>query len=245
MTVLAKIEHRGYAHPQNEESEDRSSLACLVIVARHRGVHLSVPQLIHDNVLTGQEISTAQLLKCARSAGLKAKVAHLTWDGLSHLKKALPAIVTLKNGASMVLLRVDRRAGRHARCAAGSQCGRRCHCSSSIGVRFEEAWSGDVILVKRNYEISDENQPFSIGLITALIFRERWIVRDVAICAIVLSFLALTPIMFWRLLSDKVIYFKAYNTFFVVVPRHGGAGDFRGGFCLCAPVPHCPFDDAR
>ena len=82
--------------------------------------------------------------------------------------------------------------------------------------RFEDAWSGDVILVKRNYDISDENQPFSIGLISALIFRERWIVRDVAICAIVLSFLALTPIMFWRLLSDKVIYFKAYNTFFVV-----------------------------
>ena len=89
-------------------------------------------------------------------------------------------------------------------------------CSSSIDVRFEEAWSGDVILVKRNYEISDENQPFSFGLIAALIFRERWIVRDVAICAIVLSFLALTPIMFWRLLSDKVIYFKAYHTFFVV-----------------------------
>ena len=83
-------------------------------------------------------------------------------------------------------------------------------------VRFEDAWSGDVILVKRNYEISDESQPFSIGLISAFIFRERWVVRDVAICAVVMSLLALTPIIFWRLLSDKVIYFKAYNTFFVI-----------------------------
>ena len=33
-------------------------------------------------------------------------MTHLTWDGLSHLKKALPAIVTLKNGSSMVLLRL-------------------------------------------------------------------------------------------------------------------------------------------
>ena len=62
-------------------------------------MQLSVPQLIHDNVLTGKEITAAQLLKCAQSAGLKANVTHLTWDGLSHLKKALPAIVTLKNGA--------------------------------------------------------------------------------------------------------------------------------------------------
>ena len=83
-------------------------------------------------------------------------------------------------------------------------------------VRFESVWSGDVILVKRNYDIADEKQPFSFGLISALIFRERWIVRDVAICAIVLSMLALTPIMFWQLLSNKVIYFKAYHTFFVV-----------------------------
>ena len=215
MTVIAKIEPNKLAPLQSEGSGDRSGLACLVIVARHSGVHLSVPQLIHDNVLTGKEVSTAQLLKCAQSAGLKAKVAHLTWDGLSHLKKAIPAIVTLKNGASMVLLRL----------AGGSDDARVVLQDPNAAddavlvidqVRFEEAWSGDVILVKRNYEISDESQPFSIGLITALIFRERWIVRDVAICAVVLSFLALTPIIFWRLLSDKVIYFKAYNTFFVV-----------------------------
>jgi ATP-binding cassette subfamily B protein len=174
-----------------------------------------VPQLIHDNVLTGQQISTAQLLKCARSAGLKAKATNLTWDKLSHLKKALPAIVTLKNGASMVLLRVtggpnDTRVVLQDPNAADDAM------LVIDQVRFENAWSGEVILVKRNYELSDESQPFSIGLVSALIFRERWVVRDVAICAIVLSFLALSPIIFWRLLSDKVIYFKAYNTFFVV-----------------------------
>jgi ATP-binding cassette subfamily B protein len=215
MTAIAKIEANHLASPEPQESGDRSGLACLVIVARHSGVHLSVPQLVHDNLLTGQQITAPQILKCARSAKLKAKVAHLTWDGLSHLKKALPAIVTLKNGASMVLLRF----------AGGSDDARVVLEDPNAGedaplvidrIRFEEAWSGEVILVKRDYDISDESQPFSIGLISALIFRERWVVRDVAICAIVLSFLALTPIMFWRILSDKVIYFKAYNTFFVL-----------------------------
>ena len=215
MAAIVKIESQRDAVPQLDGSSGRSSLACLVLVARHSGVHLSVPQLIHDNVLTGRNITVPQLIKCARSAGLTAKVAHLTWEGLSHLKKAIPAIVTLKNGASMVLLRLtggpddtrvvlqDPNADEDAPLVIDR-------------IRFEEAWSGDVILVKRNYDITDENQPFSIGLISALIFRERWVVRDVAICAIVLSFLALTPIMFWRILSDKVIYFKAYHTFLVV-----------------------------
>ena len=111
MSVTAKVDGEGLTISEPTRSGDRSSLACLVIVARHRGMQLSVPQLIHDNVLTGKEITAAQLLKCAQSAGLKANVTHLTWDGLSHLKKALPAIVTLKNGSSMVLLRLAGRVG--------------------------------------------------------------------------------------------------------------------------------------
>src|SRR6202012_3920732 len=50
----------------------------------------------------------------------------------------------------------------------------------------------------------------------ALIFRERRTARDVVVCAVILGVLALTPIMFWRLLSDRVISYKAYNTFAVV-----------------------------
>jgi len=215
MTVVAKIGSKDLAPPNKEASGDRSSLSCLVIVARHRGVHLSVPQLIHDNVLTGQQISTAQLLKCAHSAGLKAKATQLTWDALSQLKKALPAIVTLKNGSSMVLLEVTGGA-ENTRVVLQDPNAAEDALLTIDRVRFENAWNGDVVLVKRNYEISDDQQPFSFGLIAALIFRERWIVRDIAICAIVLSFLALTPIMFWQLLSNKVIYFKAYHTFFVV-----------------------------
>jgi ATP-binding cassette, subfamily B, bacterial HlyB/CyaB len=205
--ATSAVRPKGHAEP--------STLSCLVIVARHHGLHLTASQLIHDNLLTGQEVSTPNLLKCASSAGLKAKAVQLTWTQLSHLKKALPAIVRLKNGGSMILRRVDTvadvlhvviedpNAGDDALLVVDQ-------------VRFEEVWTGDVILVKRNYEISDENQPFSLGLITALLFRERWIVRDVAICAVVLSFLALSPIIFWRLLGDKVIYFKAYSTFFVL-----------------------------
>ena len=84
-----------------------SGLECLVIVARQHGLHLTAPQLIQDNLLGGDEVSSSDLIKCAAKAGLSAKAVSLDWKGLQHLKKALPAIVKLKNGASMVLLRVD------------------------------------------------------------------------------------------------------------------------------------------
>src|SRR5579871_3566883 len=92
--------------PQTEDYEP-TGLAALVIVARRHGLHLTVSQLIHDNVLSGGEVSAAQIVKCATNSGMKAKVVRLGWDGLTHLKKALPAIITLKDGTNMVLLRLE------------------------------------------------------------------------------------------------------------------------------------------
>ena len=84
-------------------------------------------------------------------------------------------------------------------------------------VRFEEAWSGDLVIVKRNYDLVDEEQPFSFALIAGLVFRERRMVRDLVISAFFLGLFALAPIMYWRLMSDKVIYYSAMNTFAVLL----------------------------
>jgi ATP-binding cassette, subfamily B, bacterial HlyB/CyaB len=155
------------------------------------------------------------LVKCAKTSGMRAKAVNLDRDGLGQLKKALPAIVRLSNGTSMVLLEVegDPQNSRLTLCDPNAS-------EDALLIidrpRFENIWSGDVVLVKRDYEISDETQPFSFGLITALIFRERRMVRDIAVSAFILGLLALAPIMFWRLLSDKVIFYKAYNTFYVL-----------------------------
>ncbi|WFU39446.1 peptidase domain-containing ABC transporter [Bradyrhizobium sp. CB82] len=197
------------------ENPEPTGLAALVIVARQHGLHLTVSQLVHENVLSGGEVAPSEIIKCANNSGMRAKLVHLDWDGLSHLKKALPAIVCLKDGSKMVLLRLE----------GDENSPRVVLRDPNVGedallvidrIRFEDVWTGEVVLVKRDYEISDETQPFSFGFITALIFRERRIVRDVAVAALVLGLLALAPIMFWRLLSDKVIYYKAFNTFYVL-----------------------------
>ena len=71
-------------------TKEPTGLGCLIIVARHHGMHLTVPQLIRDNVLSGDEVSSPQIVHCARLVGLKAKEVKLDWNGLAHLKKALP-----------------------------------------------------------------------------------------------------------------------------------------------------------
>jgi ATP-binding cassette, subfamily B, bacterial HlyB/CyaB len=197
------------------EDHEPTGLAALVIVARQHGLHLTVSQLVHDNVLSAGEVSTAQIVKCANNSGMKSKLVHLDWDGLSHLKKALPAIIRLKDGTSMVLLKLDDNKNNPRVALRDPRVGDDAILTIDR-VRLEEVWTGEVVLAKRDYDISDEAQPFSLGLITALIFRERRILRDVAVAAVILGFMALAPIMFWRLLSDKVLYYKAFNTFYVL-----------------------------
>ncbi|GEC15100.1 peptidase domain-containing ABC transporter [Nitrobacter winogradskyi] len=192
-----------------------SGLECLVIIARQHGLDLTSTQLTKDNLLAESEVSPGQLVRCAENAGMRSKHVNLDWDGLSHLKKALPAIVGLRNGSFMVLLAVEGDAN-NTRIALRDPNAAEDALLVIDRLRFEDIWSGDVILAKRNYEISDESQPFSFGLVAALLFRERRIVRDVAIAALVLGFLGLAPIMFWRLLSDKVIFYHAFNTFYVL-----------------------------
>jgi subfamily B ATP-binding cassette protein HlyB/CyaB len=146
---------------------------------------------------------------------MTAKAVTLDWKGLSHLKRALPAIVRLRDGSHMVLLRLE---GDESSSRVVLQDPNASEDALLVidQPRFEDIWSGDVVMAKRDYEISDETQPFSFGFVTALLFRERRILRDVALAALILGFMGLAPIMFWRLLSDKVIFYKAYNTFYVL-----------------------------
>jgi ATP-binding cassette subfamily B protein len=199
-----------------DEKPAPSGLACLVRVARRHGLHLSTQQLIHDHVLGNHEVSTEQVIKCAESAGLSAKLVDLDWSGLREVKSVLPAIVRLRNGANMVLEAIDTREDApHVILYDPNAADEDVRLPLDRN-RFEEVWTGEVIILKRNYDISDEEQPFSMGLIVALLFRERWVVRDIVICAFMMSLLALTPIMFWRLMADRVLTFKAYNTFVVL-----------------------------
>ena len=49
----------------------------------------------------------------------------------------------------------------------------------------------------------------------AQLVRDRRVVRDLAICAAILCVTAVSPIMFWRVLVDRVMYYGSLDTFTV------------------------------
>lgn len=204
-------------HGPAQEATDRSPtlLRCLAIISRSHGFNLTVPQLVKDNLLTSDDVTVEEMIGCARQAGLKAKLVRLDWEDLDQLKKALPVIVRLKTGAAMILNQtvsedpVQFAELRDPDAEEGSH-------MTIDRVRFEEIWTGEVILIRREYKLMDDEKPFGWPLIIALFLRERRLIRDLVFGAIALSVLALTPMVFWRILTADVLSYRAYNTFTVL-----------------------------
>ena len=192
-----------------------TALLAVAVVARRFGLHLDVRRMMRNNQIAGKNVSSADLMRCATSAGLRATGLRPGWRGLAGLAKALPAIVRLKDGEAMVLVAVE--AG-----PAGQRVVLQDPRSEADALlpldhrRFAAVWSGEVILVQRSFERTDEAQPFALKLIAGLILRERGLLRDIAISALMLSLLALAPILFMRVATDRVLPYHATTTFAMI-----------------------------
>jgi ATP-binding cassette, subfamily B, bacterial HlyB/CyaB len=197
------------------EGAGATMLGALAIVSRYRGVHLSPVQLRRDHRLGPGEPSLQKLLDIARASGMRAVATRLKFCDLMRLGAALPAILLLKNGSPMVLLRSEPQAQPPYVILQDPSVGEDALLTLDEH-RLGLGWAGDVVLIKRDYRLRDEDQPFGLGLIVSQLLRDRRIARDIAVAAIVLSFLALGPIVFWRLLIDRVLYYHSFETLAVL-----------------------------
>jgi subfamily B ATP-binding cassette protein HlyB/CyaB len=189
-------------------------LDAFIIAARHRGVHLSREQVLRNHQLKSPEVTVPQMLRIARKAGMRGRSVRLRWQDLFKMGTALPAIVVLRNGSALVLRGViPGRAGQPDLVVLLDPGADEDAPLTLDEVRFTAAWSGEVVLIKRDYRLRDEDRLFGMGWIVGQLLRDRRMTRDLAICALLLSVLALAPIAFWRIMIDRVMHYGSLSTF--------------------------------
>src|SRR4051794_5196394 len=81
-----------------------TALQCLVAVARHHGIDLSIDRIKHDYALKPDDDIARLLPNIARGCGLRTRKRQIGWDDLARLGEAYPAIARLANGNSVILL---------------------------------------------------------------------------------------------------------------------------------------------
>ncbi|WP_207477544.1 peptidase domain-containing ABC transporter [Arenibaculum pallidiluteum] len=195
------------------DNQNHTSLHCLMLVARHRGVELSVQRMLHDYAIGDEAPSRPMLLRIARDAKLRAKLGRLRWSDLRKVGEAYPLLVPLKNG-NWVVLAGYREADDHV--AVFDPLADVPEMMFLSEDAFCSAWTGDVLFVKRAQTADDPNRRFGIGWFVPEIMRQWKLFRDIGIVALVMHFLALLSPIFMQLVLDKVLTHEGYSTLYVL-----------------------------
>src|SRR5580698_7073209 len=102
-----KTDSRPAAAP--DERHD-SGIRALAAVARHHQLDWSLQRLTHQYA-KDREPDGKELVRIARTEGLKASLERTNWKYLARLQKLTPFLVRLDTGAYFVVLKVGQAAG--------------------------------------------------------------------------------------------------------------------------------------
>ncbi|MEQ1955485.1 peptidase domain-containing ABC transporter [Mesorhizobium sp. CN2-181] len=197
------------------ETGSHTNLQCLALVARHHGVDLSPERLVHDYSVGEQRVETRKLIRMAKDAGLRARQARMTWRALFQLGDAYPVLAELENG-NWVVIASAVVSGEQEVVRVLDPLAERPEVLLVTEQQFTRNWSGSVVLLKRNYRLSDDNQPFGFRWFVPELVRQRRLFGDVALAAFVLYALGLTTPIFFQLVIDKVLVHQSYATLAVL-----------------------------
>jgi ATP-binding cassette, subfamily B, bacterial HlyB/CyaB len=193
----------------------QTALQCLTNVAKSHGVELSVDRLHHAYAVGEDPISCALLLRIAKEAGLRARIARVAWDALIKLGEAYPALALLANGNWVVVTGASKDAADEA-LNVFDPLAFQPEALIVTKEAFCANWSGDIMLVKRARRMPGAAGQFGFRWFIPQLLRERRIFIDVAVAAIFLYALGLVVPMFFQLVIDKVLVHETFMTLYVL-----------------------------
>lgn len=199
-----------------KDSESQTAIRCLSLVANHHGIDANTDTLSHKYSLKSSEPDNNRLLRIATEIGLKAKFLTLGWSELYTLSGVYPVIAKLKNGNFVII--VDVRMDESFvvdRVAVFDPLATRGPKTDFLFLdkeKFESAWTGQILILKKKYSITDEKQPFSLKWFIPEIFRQRTTFLDIALVAVFLYIIALVVPLFFQIVIDKVLVNNAIQT---------------------------------
>jgi len=200
---------------------NQTGLKGLAAIARHMGLDWSLPRLLHVYGLN-VEPDAEQLARTARSEGLTAAVHHIDWPRLRRFQKLAPFLARLTNGAYVVVLQVGMSAQTPADATVVEQVlmfNPRSPEANLFAVprdEFLEHWTGEIVLLKRVYKLTDTNRRFDLGWFIPEFWKQRALLRNVIIAALAMHVLALAVPIFFQIVIDRVLVYLNISTLVVI-----------------------------
>jgi len=191
-----------------------SGVQCLTAIAQHHGLHVNPERLIADYALGPKEPEPRLLLRMATDIQLKAKLEHLSWTGLLAQEGVFPLIACMHDGTFMIVVGMRAQGlGQVAVLNPGA--------AQAVVVLEDESsfcarWDGQVVLLKREYKLTDPGQRFGFAWFIPEIWKQKAAFRDIFIAALAMHALGMASPIFFQLVIDKVLTHQSETTLWVL-----------------------------
>ena len=193
----------------------RGSQKSLILVARQLGIHIGPNDIPERFKIDDRELSLKEMCELARSFDLKAKAAKISENELLKLLTKKQQILKLKNGRYIIALRaITNEDDKSILCLDAGISNPK---PQQISLEeLAKGWDGSVLLLKAKLKIFEETSELKIGWLIGESFRNKSVVVQVVIVALILNIFAVIPAVFMMLVLDKVVNYEAYSTLYVI-----------------------------
>ena len=193
----------------------QTGLFCICSIARHHNISLDIRRVMHDFAVGEEEPRETLLLEIARSNQMKVKKVRYDFAKLARLGSAFPAMGRKKNGKYSVLCGIRKNQEGVEELAVldpekpSTDNNRFLFLTAEM---YAEEYTGEVILMKRIYHLSDENRPFGLAWFMPEFYKLRGIFGQIALMVAMITLLGLVVPLFFQIVVDKVLVNRSVNT---------------------------------
>jgi subfamily B ATP-binding cassette protein HlyB/CyaB len=176
-------------------------LIALVFMLRSQGVGVEPEQIRHQ--FPGGPIGVAEMIRCARGLGLKARSVMTNWVRLEHTP--LPSIAALRDGRFLLL-------GRRGEDRILVQAPDSPRPAMMSRAELEAAWDGQLVLMTKRTALTDLARRFDITWFMGAIHKYRWLLGEVLVASFFLQLFGLVSPLFFQVVIDKVLVHHSMST---------------------------------
>ncbi|MBN9487233.1 MAG: type I secretion system permease/ATPase [Alphaproteobacteria bacterium] len=187
-------------------SSSQQGLGALVMLLRFHGVGVDPAQIRHQ--FGSDAIGVAEMLRCARQLGLKAREVRTRWDRL--IRTPLPGIAVLRDGGFLLL-------GKASDDKILVQMPGSPRPKLMTRAEFEAVWDGRLVLMTRRAALTDLGRRFDITWFLGAVHKYRGLLSEVLVASFFLQIFALVSPLFFQVVIDKVLVHRSMSTLDVLV----------------------------
>jgi ATP-binding cassette, subfamily B, bacterial HlyB/CyaB len=199
-------EMAGQAAQAGSANANDTGLLALVTLLRCHGIAAEPVQIRHQ--MGTARIGVADMLRCAKSFGLKARVQKTDWTRLA--VTPLPGIAVLRDGGFLILGKLvdDRLLVQRPTIAQPVM---------MTQAELEAIWGGDVVLMTRRAPLTDLSRRFDISWFLGAVHKYRRLLGEVLIASFFLQVFGVVSPLFFQVVIDKVLVHRSMSTLDVLV----------------------------